>query len=222
MAKSKKPTAYLDTVAACDLFIGIARDELAALLTREGIAVGHFARGETIYAPQGFSRSLGIILGGSASVRKKEGDASMFMSMLAGNDLFGAALLFSDEDDYVAYIVAEQSTWALLIPEACFRDMMRENHTLAENYMRYLTARIRFLSGRIDGFVRPGCEERVLRFLRQRAESGNMPEKLNMSALAEALCISRASLYRVLDSLEERNAICRNGRQIELVEGEKQ
>jgi DNA-binding MarR family transcriptional regulator len=41
-----------------------------------------------------------------------------------------------------------------------------------------------------------------------------------MSALAEALCISRASLYRVLDSLEERNAICRNGRQIELVKGE--
>lgn len=220
MAKSKKPTAYMETVAHCGLFAGIGREELAGLLAREGIVVGHFARGDTIYAPQGFSRSLGIILSGSASVRKKDGGASMFMSLLVETDLFGAAMLFSDEEDYVAYIVAEQSTWALLIPEAAFRDMMRENHALAENYMRYLTARIRFLSGRIDGFVRPGCEERVLRFLRQRTESGAVPEKLSMSAMAEALCISRASLYRVLDSLEERNAIRRNGRQIELVKGE--
>lgn len=220
MAKSKKPSAYLNIVSQCSLFQGIARDELSALLERDGVMVGHFTRGDTIYEPQGFSRSLGIILSGSASVHKKQGDASMLMSMLVETDLFGAAMLFSDEEDYVATIVAEQSTWALLIPEACFRDMMRENHALAENYMRYLTARIRFLSSRIDGFVRPGCEERVLRFLRQRAEGGAVPDRLSMSAMAEALCISRASLYRVLDSLEERNIICRNGRQIELVEGE--
>lgn len=216
MSRNKRPTAYMETLACCCLFAGVRPDALPALLAYEGVSVGHFARDEVIYAPDGFLRSLGVILSGSASVRKKEGNASMLMSILETDDIFGAATLFSDEDGYVATITAEQSTWALMITEAAFRRMMREDFRIAENYMRYLTMRIRFLSGRIDGFVRPGCEERVLRYLSQ-SQGG---KTRSMTAMAETLCMSRASLYRVLDALEERGMITRIDRRIELTKGD--
>lgn len=126
--------------------------------------------------------------------------------------------MFCSEDAYVVDITAKADTWALMIPEDSLKTMMRQDFRITENYLRYLTSRIRFLNKRIDGFVTPTTEARVLLYIENNAEDGVFSPKFPLTALADALCISRATLYRALDTLVERGMIERKGRKITVKE----
>lgn len=212
----------LDTLQRTPLFSGLATQEIATLLERDGVVTDSFARGDVIYAPDRFSKSLGIILSGSATVEKQSGSNAMLMSILRTGDQFGAATLFTGSDaPYVVQIRAAAPVRALLIGEGALRSMMREDFRVAENYMRYLTARIRFLNQRIEGFVRPTMEERLFLFLQNNAIDGVCELPFGMTTLAEALCAGRATLYRALDALEAEGRIRRDHRTIVLIQKEE-
>ncbi len=207
----------LHILCQTQLFAGLPEEALAPLLKRQGVSIATFRRGETIYSPTQFFHSLGVLLAGSATVEKRGGTNTMLMSVLHTGELFGAATLFADADaPYVVSIRAAASVRALLVEEAALLDMMRGDFRLAENYMRYLTGRIRFLNQRIEGFVRPSVEERLLLFLQNNAQDNVCKLPFGMTALAEALCVGRATLYRALDALEGEGRIRRDQRTIVL------
>lgn len=207
----------LGVLCQTPLFAGIPDAEIARLLERDGVSLVCFRRGEIIYAPAQFARSLGVILAGAATVEKQGGTNAMLMSVLRAGELFGAATLFSAQDaPYPVSIRAAAAVRALLIDEAALTDMMRADFRVTERYLRYLTARIRFLNQRIEGFVRPTVEERLLLFLQNNARSGVCELPFGMTALAEALCVGRATLYRALDALEADGRIRRDHRTIVL------
>jgi CRP-like cAMP-binding protein len=146
----------------------------------------------------------------------------MPMSILRQTDLFGAASLFHDEEAYVARVTANESTWVLLICEDALRGMMQRDFRVTENYLRYLTARIRFLSDRLDGFLPQSVEERVFNHIKNHAEHGLYESEWSVSALAESLRISRATLYRAMDKLVSEGKIERHGRAFRLPKGENE
>lgn len=220
MSRSKNPSAYAHVAASAFLFSGIPEKEIAELLSRDGVTVRHFAAGERIRSRTDTANCLGILLFGSATVEKRRGDERMLMSILSGGDLFGAAAMFGSHDTYVADITATKSSWALLIPEEALRGMMRTDYRVAENYLTYLTARIRFLSGRIDSFAGGSVPDRLLLFLTDNAVDGKFCPEYPLSALADALCISRATLYRALDALIARGAITKDKKTIIIMEDE--
>ena len=223
MAKSYNPSNYIKQLAETFLFSQIPSDEIKRLLHTDGITVAHYKQGEDIVTPDHFSRCLGIILQGSAAVTKGEGTgaASVLMSVLRSPDMFGAASLFCDHTSYVSKITAQESTWVMLLSEDSVRTVLRENTDIMENYMRYLTQRIRFLSERIDAFVSPSTEERLYLFLTNNADNGVFREGYTMKKLSEALCISRATLYRAIKALEDAGRIARDGKNIALYKEEK-
>ena len=145
----------------------------------------------------------------------------MLMSVLGQNDLFGAAGMFCSEESYVVDITAKAATDVLMIPEGSLKDMMRRDFRITENYLKYLTSRIRFLNQRIDGFVMPTTEARLLLYIETNAVDGAFSPKFPLTALADALCISRATLYRALDTLTARGMIERKGRTIIVKEANK-
>ena len=168
------------------------------------------ARGETIYTPHAFSRSLGAVLSGKVEVRKGE----LIVSVLGPGDLFGAAALFNDRTDYAAQLTARSPCRMLLLPQELVEELMAASPALARQYIRYLSGRIRFLEQKIDSLVAGTAEERLTRFLRARVRDGVVPLDCSLTGLAGRLNVSRASLYRALDALEDRGAIQREGRAI--------
>ena len=66
----------------------------------------------------------------------------------------------------------------------------------------------------------PTAEERVLRFLQKNAVNGAFRPSVSISAIAEALCIGRTTLYRALDTLEQKGLIKKDGRLFRLPEGD--
>jgi CRP-like cAMP-binding protein len=155
-------------------------------------------------------------------VTKESENGRMPMSVLRQTDLFGAASLFHGDEAYVARVAAAESTWVLLIPEEALCDMMRTDFRVVQNYLRYLTARIRFLSGRLDGFLPQSVEERVLNHIKTRAENGLYESEWSVSALADALRIGRTTLYRAMDKLVSEGKIERHGRAFRLSKGENE
>lgn len=219
MNRSEKPEQYAKIAQGTPLFYNMETKWIETLLTTEGVQVLHYAAGESIYSPNCFAKCLGFVVAGQARVVKTQPDGAsgaMPMSVLHVGELFGAAALFTQEPCYVADIVAHGSTWAVLICEEALVRMMRQDFRIAQNYMAYLTARIRFLSARLDGFVPPTVEERVLAFVRANATDGVYCPERGFAAMADALRIGRATLYRAFDTLTASGRLMKTGRTLAL------
>lgn len=198
------------------LFKGFALEELTKLLLSLEVEYLHYNSGETILGQSIIKPCLGIILSGSAIVEKHSGEGIMAMSVLSQGQLFGMASLFScgKRQPYPVCITAGNNASALIIHEETLKQLFSKNHLLAENYICHLTERIHFLNNRLSHIIQPTVEERVLFYLKHSAEGENIK---NFSALAKSLCISRASLYRALESLEKRGSIKKSGREVSVL-----
>ena len=173
-------------------------------------------KGSVIYSPHEFQRCLAILLQGSVRVNKD----SLVISQLCAGDLFGAAALFNDREDYAVTLTALSDCTMRFFPQTAIRALLAESPTFAENYVRYLSERIRFLSSRLDAVAAGTTSRRLAQYL-----LANMDEHNRVTGSATALChqlgISRASLYRAFETLEADGAIRRGQKQIHVIDPQK-
>ena len=91
--------------------------------------------------------------------------------------------------------------------------LLAEHSQIRENYLRYLTGRIRFLSGRLQTLAQPGVEGKLARYL--LASGGS---SCPATQLCQRLGMSRASLYRAFAALEDSGLITRKGKTITVLD----
>lgn len=166
-------------------------------------------RGETLYTPGKFRHCLGLVLTGR--VRVTRGD--MFVGVLERGDWFGAAALFNDREEYPSTLTALTECEVLFFPQETVEQLMERWPRAGANYVRYLSGRICFLSDRLNSLAAGSAEDKVLRFLLRCADDDGVAT-VSATALAQALGIGRASVYRAFDALEERGAIIKDGKKI--------
>lgn len=201
------------------LFAEMPRAEVDALAGTPGCATADFERGDVIYGHENFLRALAVLLSGSALVTRDTADGgSLVMSRLYPGSIFGAAAIFGGGERYASVITALERTRAVFIPEAVFREAMRDNPRLAENYIRYLTERIAFLNRRIYCLAAGTAEQKLASFLLGFLREG-VPEKLpvSMTDMAKLLNMGRASLYRAMEGLVRVGAVSRTGNNITII-----
>ncbi|MPN54020.1 hypothetical protein SDC9_201689 [bioreactor metagenome] len=136
------------------------------------------------------------------------------MSTLHPIQIAGAAGLFGEYADLPTVITALTRCRMLVFTQVTLCDMMRDCAELSQNYIRYLTERIRFLNARIDNFIAPSARQKVLDYLMKHSIDSCVTLPGNRSVFAKSLGISRASLYRTLSDLEESGFIIRRGDEI--------
>lgn len=208
--------AHTQLIAQTPLFAGL--DEAIVRRAAELAHVRAYAPGETVFTEGGAARGLGILLEGRAQVHKAAGGSRVLMSVLEPPAMTGASCLFLPDASAVTEVLAIKACKLAVFEEAVLRSIMRESFELAENYMRCLTGRIRFLTGRIESIATPGAAEKLMNHLALNAREGKLTLPLGYTALADALCVSRATLYRVLDVLEAEGRLHRNGKTIYITE----
>ena len=93
--------------------------------------------------------------------------------------------------------------------------LLAEQEKIRENYLRYLTGRIRFLSGRLQTLAQPGAEGKLARYL---LATGGGTVTCPATELCQRLGVSRASLYRAFSLLEDSGFILRQGKTISIVD----
>lgn len=195
------------------LFHGLSDTECAARLAQAG-APEQFRRGEVIYSTTQFRRAVGVVTSGTVRVFRH----GAVLNRLERGGVFGVAALYDEEEEYVTEVRAASACEVQFFSQELLDRWMREDFRLAENYIRFLSDRIRFLNRRIAAFTGGAADERLLAFLRGRAdEDGVVTLSMSMTELSRALDIGRSSLYRSLELLEQDGTIRRQGKQIYLL-----
>lgn len=210
-----------NTVLLSPLFRGVEKEQAEPLLESPQITVQSIEKGKTIYSAASFSRSLGVILKGSARVEKTCEQKKIIMSTLTKGNLFGMAALFYEEEPYPTIITAIQDCVIALLPKewllACFQAIPKT----AENYITLLSARIHFLNTKIDTLGERGEKNTFYTYLlgeyRRRGQNGRVTLQYNMAELAKVLGIGRTTLYRELELLTESGKIIKQGKTITFI-----
>lgn len=201
----------ISLLASCPLFRGVEENLLRRLTEAEGAEQSAFDPGQVVYAPGNFRRSLGVVLSGQLQVTK----GALAVSVLEPGDLFGAAALYSDEAEFAATITAKRPSRCLMLGQRLVDRLLAEQSQIRENYLRYLTGRIRFLSGRLQTLAQPGVEGKLARYL---LAGGGGTVTCSATELSQRLGVSRASLYRAFSALEDSGLILRKGKTITIAD----
>ena len=184
-------------LAGTFLFRGAPREAVELARTDPRALRRRAARGEVLYDPRHFQRSLGVVLEGRIQVNK----GPLIMSVLGPGELFGAAALFNDRPDYATTLTARTPCALVLLPQDLVEELMGRWPQVGRNYVAYLSGRIRFLSAKIDALTAGPALRKAARYLLSRQAAGTAELDCSVTDLAHRLGVSRASLYRALDGL---------------------
>ena len=92
----------------------------------------------------------------------------------------------------------------------------------AINYITFLSEKVRFLNEKLNVVSCSGTENTVLKYLTSIADkNGEIQNFKNMSLVSKSLGISRASLYRALNDLEQNGYIIKENNYIKVIHYEK-
>lgn len=170
------------------------------------------SKGTTVYDRHRFRRCLGLVLEGRIEVRKD----TLLVSTLSEGEIFGAAALFHQREDYPTTLTALTDCRLLLIPQEGVLRLLRESPEFAVDYVRYLSGRIQFLSARLDALSAGSAEGKLGHYLLSAADETDTVT-LTATQLSARIGVGRASLYRAFESLERDGAIRREGKTIRIL-----
>lgn len=203
-----------ELVSKTELFRGSPPSVLTRILAVSDCTAAEYEKNEVVYDKTNFYRSLGIVLEGRLRVTKENADKRpIVMSTLQRGAMFGAAALFNSEPEYATKITAIESSRVLFLPQRLIKRMIEREPDIAENYIRYLSERILFLNRKIYFLTAGTAEQRLAGFLLDNLAVGEFSEMpMTMHRLADALNMSRASLYRAFDELTASGAVSKQGK----------
>ncbi|MBO4218964.1 MAG: Crp/Fnr family transcriptional regulator [Erysipelotrichaceae bacterium] len=223
MKLSEVTKNQLKEICGTFLFENIDRKTVESILRDERVVCQQYAKGETVFKPEQYSKSLAYILKGTASISMLTADRDEFpMRRIEEGSFFGVAALFNQETRYVTEIRAAKNLKIIFFKESLVEQSIRENEEFAMNYVRFLGSRIRFLNRKISLLANSSSENSLIGYLTNAASRFGETFRLEVSytQLARNLNMGRSSLYRALDDLENRGIITRQGRNITLLNQE--
>ena len=196
------------------LFHGLTKKQIATLLEQLPPPVT-YAKGDCIYDVQSFDRSLGILLCGTVLVQSPQDNGHpLLLNRLSVGNVFGAAALFGENSpQYVTVLTALDTVRVQFITQEQLSAWFTTHPILAQNYIAFLSDRVRFLNRKLDTVTNGSSVSRLYHYcLSHATPNGTVTLPHNMTALAESLNMGRSSLYRSFDTLVKTGLLQKNGK----------
>ncbi len=184
---------------------------LASVLNTYGKSVS-YSKNDIVFSKETYSPVICIIIKGEARVSKGE----TVISHLKDGEIFGAAFLYNQSYEFENTVTALTPLKVVIIEKSGVDELIKCDSSISFNYISYLSERIGFLNSKIEGYTKPSAEKKLMLYLKKNADmnNGKCEISVSMTELSHVLQISRASLYRVIEALENQGKICRDGKKI--------
>ncbi len=189
-----------------DIFSSLEESEKRALYPL--CEVLNIKKGEEI----SLNERLGALISGKAKVSVKNGSGAVMKNLGIG-DVFGCAMLFGG--DSVTKITASCDSALICISKENMTAIFEAHPKVATEYIKYLSGKIRYLNSKIGDFAPAPAEQKLFEYLKKAEKGGKALG--SMAAVARELGIGRTSLYRALDSLEQKGYISRKNNKISIL-----
>ncbi len=180
-----------------------------------------FKKGEIIYSDTVFNNAIGFIVKGRAFAVSNNQNKT-YLQSFSENMCFGVAAVFGSNKNYISTISAQTDCEVLFITEPKLQQIFENHPKTAINYITFLSDKVRFLNNKLSVISCSSAEDTVLAYLQNSANcDGYAKIPKNMTLFAKMLGLSRASLYRVLDALEQNGNILRENNKLKVIKNEK-
>lgn len=200
------------------LLHGLSEEEKARCWQMADCSERTYDKGQVLYDAHLARPALVLILDGCVRVLHRHVE----MNRLHPGDVFGAAALFGEADSYVSRVEACTACRVLFLPQQTVSDWMAAMPRVAQNYVRFLSDRIRFLNRRLATLTAGQNDGKLWKYLQAcQDEEGCVTLATGMTGLSKKLDMSRSSLYRSLDALQADGRIRRDGKCIFLLKQEE-
>lgn len=201
------------------LFSGFTPSELADVEPFLSSAV-RYEKGTTIFDPVVFHQSLGLVLLGRILVKSASASHPLVMNRLTAGDVFGAAALFDpDTSTYVTELTALDTVVIRYITQDNLRRLFERFPKAAQNYIVFLSGRIRFLNRKLAAVTDGSSVNRLYHyFVSNQNDDGIVVIQGSMKELANRLNMGHSSLYRSLNTLLEEHLIEKDGKHYRLLQ----
>jgi CRP-like cAMP-binding protein len=202
------------------LLNGLNQAEKAEIISGFSSTV-KYKKGDIIYSADDFPNAIGYVVKGKAAAVTNNQN-NIHMRTFEAGTCFGVASIFGGDNYYVSTITAKTDIEILFITENELKEIFLKFPKTATNYIEFLSNKIRFLNTKLSVISCNNADDTVLKYLSTVCDSeGNAANLKSMTLLAKTLGLSRATLYRSLESLEKSGIILRENNSIKVIKNEK-
>lgn len=211
--------SVLESLSQCPIFKNISKDDLCTIAEKYA-SFSVCEKHEVIFSENNYTRSLVIIIKGSASVTKQSNNSKILMSILKKGDIFGMATLFYEEENYLTQITALEKVTMAVFSKENVKKIFSLYPAVSENYITILSEKIHFLNKKISTYTKSETIQKVASFILQYVNEDKTMSDLpySITSIADALNVGRASVYRAFDALENDLIIKREGKKINILD----
>lgn len=200
-----------EALAACPLFKDTDSALIERLLADERTEWRGLSAGECLFCADSETQpKLTVLASGVLSVYRDR----VLLNEITAPGTVGAATLFGGEAQTT--VKAKKPSRVLIFTQTQVEELITEDKNFALAYIRFLSGRIRFLNSRIASFTAGSAEAKLAGYLASHSADGVCT--VSRTKLASELDMGRASLYRAIDSLTEKNLIETDGKTIHILD----
>jgi len=165
---------------------------------------------------------VGVINTGEVAVYCISSDGNeVNMSLLKRGDVFGISNVF-EEQPLDTVLKCKSNVSVTFYPKKCFIEMMMLDNSISLEYLHYCNRKIQFLLKKIEFLNIQSSRKKIIEHLLEKNNENDIVVlECSKEELSKILRISRASLYRELQSLQNQNCLEFNKSSIKILDKEK-
>lgn len=165
---------------------------------------------------------VGVIRNGEVSVYCISSDGNEInMSVLKDGDVFGISNIF-EEESLDTVLKCKTNVTAIFYPKKYFIEMIKSDSAAALEYSRYCNRKIQFLLRKIEFLNIQSSKKKIIEYLMDKKGKDNVVLlECSKEELSKRINVSRASLYRELQILQNENCLEFDKKSIEILDKEK-
>lgn len=170
--------------------------------------------------------TVGVLLSGRCVIYSSDKDRKALLRFVSPGEAIGVAGLFADAPPHTRiFSCGDHHSELFFFDRRAFESLLdaESDGSARNNLISFLSGKVAFLNSRIDCVTGGSAERRLALFIKSSPSynSGAINIGMSMKALAEALDIGRASLYRAFDALTHSGAIVRENDTVRIIDKQK-
>ena len=212
-----------ENLANVPLFKGLSDqqyDELAMVVVDQ-----EFARGRTIFSEGDEGVGFYLVISGQVKIYKLSPEGKeQILHVFGPGEPFAEAAVFAGSA-YPAHAMALKTSRVFFIPRQAFRDLIKENPSLAMNMMASLSMRLKRFAHMIEDLSLkevPGRLAAHLLFLSEDQGSDDVQLQIAKTHLASLLGTIPETLSRILARMHKQGLIESSGQMVRILDREGQ